>query len=803
MEHTGNDEDVAITLHRMVDRLNGFVFRCENAPDWPVTFITAGVEELTGFSAECFLGSPGMPYAKLIHPDDQATVWKSVQEALAASRDYDLTYRLVHRDGSERWCFEHGRAVRDEAGTLRYLEGFVLDDAARRELEQQMRIKDMAIDSSLNAIALADLDGTLFYVNRSFLRYWHLQDQSEIIGESVLDIWQDRARADAAMQSLLRDGKWQGELMARRSDGSTALLDLDAEVVCSEDGEPVCLVGWFLDVTTQRDRVSREILAESEARYRLLFEMMSDGVVYTDADTQQFELANPRFAEMIGCSRNEVIGLGVKDIHPEESMPMVQEQFRALSSGELAMAQEVPVLRRDGSLFYADITANFVTISGRSLLVGIFRDVTQRKEARENLLQFNAELERKIEERTASLCSAKDEAERANRAKSEFLSRMSHELRTPLNAILGFSQILTADGADALTGEQADNVQEILKAGRKLLGQVDEILDLSRLDHGDMEMHESSFGIDALVRDGVSLVQPLTADRGVTVSHQDKDDCLVRGDRARVRQVLLSLLGNAIKYNREQGRVDVRWRRDEDFCRIEVSDTGIGIAQEEQQRMFLPFERVVETDTSIDGTGIGLALAKSLVEAMGGRIGVDSTLGQGSCFWFTLPRDEQDAKKVEGPKAKGLKVEASAAPARTPARRKARNPSSAVTEGYRILHVEDREINRKLVRHILAGRRDIELLEAMDAASGQALAVEHKPHLVLLDINLPDADGWTALKSLRGLQDMSSVPVIAVTANAMPDDIERGRQAGFSEYLVKPLNVDRFLNTIETHLPLR
>lgn len=382
------------------------------------------------------------------------------------------------------------------------------------------------------------------------------------------------------------------------------------------------------------------------------------------------------------------------------------------------------------------------------------------------------------------------EAERASASKSEFLSRMSHELRTPLNAVIGFSQVLQNDPIDKLTEEQQDNVEEILQAGRHLLDLINEILDLARIESGHLAISLEPFSILRLFEESRSLITPLADQRGISVEHipccpEGNCFCMLFCDPLRTRQILLNLLSNAVKYNRDNGAVFMGCKSlDNGFCRISISDTGTGIDEAFLPKLFEPFERAVPDGGGIEGSGIGLALAKRLVEAMGGQIGVETTLGQGSVFWFDLP-------------AAGCFTEEAQS---TGSLQKEQNTTDIDTTRYTVLSVEDNPANQRLIRKILASRPAVSVLETDNAEDGFELIRNCRVHLALMDINLPGMDGFEALAQLRSAAETATLPVIAISANALQSEVERALSAGFAAYLTKPVDVTRLLEQIDTFI---
>lgn len=387
-----------------------------------------------------------------------------------------------------------------------------------------------------------------------------------------------------------------------------------------------------------------------------------------------------------------------------------------------------------------------------------------------------------------NLIRAKQRADLANRAKSEFLSSMSHELRTPLNAILGFGQLLEADVA--LDEEQRDNVQEILNASKHLLTLINEVLDLAKIESGKLDLSLESIPVPELLEEALTLVRHMAQGRGISLRTERADGLRVTADWTRLKQAVLNLISNAIKYNRSEGSVLISARQHgENWVDIRVSDTGPGIEPSRITELFQPFNRLGAELSHIEGTGIGLALTQRLVELMGGSIGVESQVGEGSTFWLRLPAEDG-----------GSAIDASGAPVVQAPTQPAQTSDEPLEDTKTILYIEDNPANLKLVARILQRYSGVQLLATASGIEGVTMAKVEQPNLVLMDINLPDTDGYQILRALKADHKTADIPVIALTANAMHNDVRWGKQAGFDDYLTKPISVDELLATLKTHL---
>ena len=398
------------------------------------------------------------------------------------------------------------------------------------------------------------------------------------------------------------------------------------------------------------------------------------------------------------------------------------------------------------------------------------------------LLRTNEALRAEItrRERTdAALQQAKEEAERANNAKSDFLSRMSHELRTPLNAILGFGRILQGPLAEAA---QRDCANHVVTAGRHLLSLINEVLDIARIEAGHVDLSLESIRASEVVDEALDLIRPLAAERGILVklSRTDGGCGPVLADRQRFKQVLLNLFSNAVKYSPAGSRVTVRCRAERaGTLRLSVADQGPGFTRERAGRVFVAFDRLGAERSGVQGTGLGLTLSKRLIEAMGGDIGVRTAPGRGSTFWVRLPLARTEVSVVRETTAASPYV--ISGPTRT-----------ACT----LLYIEDHPSNVHLIEHLLVPCPQVKLLCARRGEEGLAMARRHRPDLILLDLHLPDLPGWEVLAKLRSSKTTKTIPVVAISADATADTVEKAMQAGAQSYLTMPVDVDGFFRIL-------
>ncbi|MEY4641386.1 MAG: hypothetical protein RLZZ227_1380 [Pseudomonadota bacterium] len=452
---------------------------------------------------------------------------------------------------------------------------------------------------------------------------------------------------------------------------------------------------------------------------------------------------------------------------------IIQPGFEALvfkAARGIEDIYDLTYLRKDGSRLPATVSVTALRDEGNTI-IGYLLIVT------DNTARRQIEIERKLAE--AELLIAMEAAEKANRAKSEFLSSMSHELRTPLGAILGFAQLLES-GEPQPTERQQRCIGQILKGGWYLLELINEILDLALVESGKLSLSLEPIALAEIMLECQMMIEPDAQKYGVDVSFPPVGrQYHIRADHTRLKQILINLLSNALKYNKAGGKVVIRYKTDGlSRIRICVEDTGVGMTPPQVAQLFQPFNRLGRESSAVEGTGIGLVMTRRLTELMGGTMGVDSIAGQGSVFW--------------------IEFQLSAAPALAGSLSHASSPEPVTASGHQhtLLYVEDNPANLMLVEDLIARRPDIRLLSARDAAGGMKLAFTVVPDVVLMDINLPGMSGLQMMMELAAHSTTAHIPVIALSANAMPRDIEKGLEAGFFRYMTKPIRVTEFMETL-------
>jgi PAS domain S-box-containing protein len=744
------------------------------SPDGVILYESEAVEGMFGYTVLEGLGTSAWDR---VHPDDHAAVAAALR-AVAATPGQTGSAEFRYRSKGGEWRFVEavGKTLTGDPA-----DGIVIntrDVTARKLAEQALRESEeryrALIENGHDIIVILDPEtGRIRYQSPSMERILGYAP-GDLAERSVFELVhpEDLPEGLAAIaESVARPGTTRSsEYRFLHRDGSWRRLETFGRTLMPDSAERG-LVFNTRDITERKE--AEDALRRSESHFRRMIENGQDTIAIVSPDGTMTYMT-PSSLRMLGYPPDELVGRSAFEfIHPDDQ-PLVQAEIeRVFATPGLIGHVEYRFRHRDGGWRYLEAFGQ--TLSPDSAgegLVANTRDVTERRLAEEAM-------------RKATL-----EAESANRAKSEFLSRMSHELRTPMNSILGFAQLL--ERATGLRSDQQRGVQHILTAGRHLLRLINEVLDIARIESGRQQLSLEPVRLGAVLQEALALARPLAAQAEVALNGTPapEDALFVRADRQRLVQVLLNLLSNAIKYNHPGGEVRLGWETTaageggDPRVRLRVRDTGVGIAPEKQDQLFVPFARLGAEYSDVEGTGLGLALSRRLVEAMGGDLVLEHSGPEGSSFLVDL--------SVSRDPVEGLALRpASAAPS------PARPPLAEVT----LLYVEDNLANLSLVETILASRPGWKTIPALQGRLGAELACEHVPDLVLLDLHLPDVQGDEVLRRLRADKRTARIPVVMISADATPRTIDRLRAQGADAYLTKPLDVDEFLSTIDRLLP--
>ncbi len=725
----------------------------------------------------------------LTHPDDLPRILANAAEAAAGNLPVDVESRYRSSEGDWRTLLTRRVAQRSPAGELTGFIGVSLD--VTDKVRQSRRAEQLT--HRLNAAAAAGRMGLWTTTPGTDKVEWNAQmfELFDMVGEPA-PLWRDWLHRCVAQDDVARvkhatlaylsagRGDFEIEFRIRRRDGSQRWIvlrssveraDIDSDIGpdSDADGSRRPLFGIAMDVTERH--AATTALHAASARAALIARSAGIGTWETTDvgapaiwDDQMFHLRNlaPR---SMALSRDERLAL----VHPDD-MGLVVDAFAGLHGNNGPSAYEFRVRLPDGSYrWLASRSTLLRDEQGQPVKrVGVNWDVTEAK---------SAELSRQ----QAAL------AARDNIAKTHLLSRVSHELRTPLNAVLGFTQLLQLEARASPTPGSLDKLGHIRAAGEHLLALIDDLLDLSSLEAGTLKLDPKPVALAAAVREALPLVQQLAAEHFVHLRTGPLAGT-AHADPTRLRQVLLNLLTNAIKYNRRDGEVVVETLLGAEPGRVllRVRDSGRGMRADQLGQLFEPFNRLGVDGEGIDGSGIGLTIVKALVEGMKGRITVTSEPGRGTTFQVDLP-------------ARGAQATGSAAPA---AAREPAPEQPGLVRSAQVLYIEDNEVNVLLVEELVRGVKGMRIVSEPTGTAGVARAATLQPDLILIDMQLPDFDGFEVLRRLRALNATARTPCIALSANAMPEDIARARAAGFDDYWTKPVKFKEFIHALEQRFPL-
>ena len=716
-----------------------------------------------------------------VHADDRTRIQAEYDAAARRAGRYATRFRVVRVDATEREVQALVEVRNGGDGQPELLLGVIIDDtegAARARAQEELNAK-LAEALKLAQIAVWHIDPTThrLYHNDASQHLAGMPDWPQYVD---LDVVRAATHPDdvaiavrAANEALARPGAVDAE--ARYLDATGHYRDILTRRVAERDssGKVIGLMGVSLD---QTERVAERRRAQALVhRIDLVADAAGVGIWSVDVESGQVEW-NAQMFRIYGRDPGEPapslrqwVGSWV---HPDDRRTLAAQRRRSIESHESGFETEFRIVRPDGTLRRVACRSRRELRDGRTFHVGIHLDVTEQARQRAS---------------TEQALRDKLNAERASQAKTEFMARISHELRTPLNAVLGFAQLIEHDGASSLPPAQLERVAHIRSAGEHLMALIGDVLDLSATEDGTLQVSIEPVDIDALLGDVMQWVAA-PAQRARVSLHLERSGGRVQADPRRLRQVLSNLLSNAVKYNRAGGDV---WLSAHSASRdgrpswaVSVRDNGRGLSRDQRAHLFESFNRLGAEHEGIEGMGIGLTIVRQLAELMGGCVDVHSEAGRGSEFVVWLPAaDEQ-------PDAGDDLFHDAAAPASALA---AEDPPPLA-----ILYIEDNPVNVILVRELVAMRPGFALHCAVNGLSGVAQALADPPDVVLIDMQLPDIDGHEVLRRLRAAPALAGRPMIALSANGMPEDIAQAEAAGFDAYWTKPIDFCRFLADLDT-----
>ena len=627
-----------------------------------------------------------------------------------------------------------------------------------RRWRHRARIAERAMDIASDGFLVVAADGRILRVNDGYCTITG-QSRAALLGQRLHELQADATAPsiETQLERLKRDGVGRIDTRHRRSEGAP----VDVQVT----------MAWMADtgryavfVRDDSARVSAErALLQSAQRLQDNFELAPVGMTRTALDGR-FTQVNTAFCRLLDEPHERLMSRRWQDITHDEDRASTQAQIDALLRGPAGrLCMETRYRRANGSLVWVQVAVALVRdeAGGPDYVISVVNDISTRKESE-------------------AAVRAAEVALRANAAKTEFLSRMSHELRTPLNAVLGYAQLLRMDRTSPLSPGQAQRVQHIERGGTHLLALIDDVLDLSRIESGRFVLSPEEVDLRLIAEESIAIVSGQASAAGVSL-HLDKRVTELRqramADRVRLKQVLINLLSNAIKYNRPGGAVDLGWTRQGDEWKLQIADTGHGMNAVQLAHLFEPFNRLGAEKTAVEGTGIGLALSRHLVQLMGGRLHVDSEPGRGTIVTLTVCAAADDEEWADADTLDEL--------------------SRPVTFGsLRVLYAEDNEVNVELVRAVLLSRPEIDLRTANDGKSALAAARADPPDLMLVDMHLGDMTGLELGRALLADPRTAGIRLVALSADAVPERIQTALDSGFEAYLIKPIDFKRLLSLL-------
>ncbi len=754
-----------------------------------ITYCNQTFAKMHGYEVQELIG---MEITKLHTPEQLKFYYESIYPDFIAKGEYTFKeFGRKRKDGSTFPGLVSAKQFLDKDGLPIFNASTVIDISKEKKISEQIQEQNLRLRSIIEAIPdiLYIMDG-----EGNYLEYFSSSDAntigdfSELVGKNLREVYDEE-------EARFHLGKIKKTLSNRKIEtyeysGMKGYQHrfFESRLVPMTENK----VLRFVREITERKKSENEI-----KRLTLAIEQSPVAIVITDL-RGNLEYFSPAFLQMTGYTYEELKGKPISIIKSGLTEKSVyQDLWKTISSGK-SWSTEWRNKKKNGEIFWETVSITPILDEKKQIknFLAVKQDNTEKKHYEQEILELNINLEKRINERTLELEKsnrqleiARIEADSANQAKSEFLSRMSHELRTPMNSILGFAQLLELT---ELKESQRKSLEYILKSGNHLLQLINEVLEISRIESGNITISLKPVELIGMIEEVIGSVMPFAANQSIDISFS-KDpwkNVFVLSDAQRLKQILINLLNNAIKYNKKEGKVKLFLtalpeEQEKKYIRINVEDTGIGISGEKIHKLFRPFERADQDHSAIEGTGLGLSVVEKLTKLMGGKVGVESQKGVGSKFWVELPITEENVMRVEESSQKEVpKI------------------SSYPLTG-KLLLVEDNIPNIELIRELLASLMpEIQLLTTMYGLEALEIAKKSTPSLILLDLNLPDSNGAKILEILKRNEETREIPVIVVSADATTKHIEEILEMGADQYITKPINIGQMISIFHHYLKL-
>ena len=751
-------------LRSLLERGPAVIYHCPEYWDYGISYVSPNVADLLGWAPDDFTENP-IFRQEIIHPDDLPLILNAIPALFSEGRQTH-EYRLRKKNGDYIWVADEIQSLQGRDGELEGIVGYLTDITNQKATERSLRESELRhrtiFETILEGIVTIDTKGIVQDVNKAVEDIFGYKAE-EIIGQNVSMLMPHHhaQQHDDYLERYLQTAEARVVGIGREVQGQKKNGELfDMALAVSELKLPTGMyfVGSIRDIServkAEQDlRISQERLRTSQNFAKIGtfdWHIADDQVFWSEQVGPLFglfdrtiQMSYDKYIECMHPKDREVTKLALKACIKEGREYNIGHRVIWPNGTIRWLHQQGDVIRNE---------------KGHAIrLVGIIQDVTDAKK------------------REVELETAKEIADGANKAKSEFLSRMSHELRTPLNAILGFAQLLGISRKHPLAERQQKQVGQIVTAGKHLLELINEVLDLARIEAGHLNLSIEPVQMAPVLEECMALAQTLAADSHISVSCSQVLDEAVLVDRMRMKQVLINLLSNAIKYNNENGNVELKVEKLNEYTvRFSVIDDGHGISDEQKEFLFQPFSRLGAEQGNIEGTGIGLTLTKQLVEAMNGEIDFESTSGKGTTFWVNVPIAYKE------PEEGVAEVLLSLPHAKT------------------LLYVDDNEQNRAVMQKAvgLVDKLNLQMTDNMESAF--ALVQKQSPDMIILDINMAGINGIDAVKVFRHIPETENMPIYALSANSEQKMIDKALAAGFDNYFIKPINVRKFTKTLMT-----